>query len=248
MDLESETSARLARLEHACGTLLAENERLRLRNRWVMRVAGVAGLALAVGLGLGAARQDDPKVIEAEGFVLKDRDGKVLARLGPYVNAEGTTTRATNLTFYGDAGNIRAVFGVGSTLNPFLNMMDSKGEDTLSLAIGARDNPSVSVTSPSGNASVSLSAGEGASGLVLRSAAEGLPLHRGALLVTPDGQGFLHFFRPESDGEGGRLERLRVGLRADGTSELVLRGEAPDSGVRAVARPDGQAGVRPKAE
>jgi hypothetical protein len=54
-------------------------ERENRRWRWGSGLALIAGLVVMIG---GAQRANDPKVVEAEGFIVRDKDGKERVRLG----------------------------------------------------------------------------------------------------------------------------------------------------------------------
>jgi hypothetical protein len=54
-------------------------ERENRRWRWGSRLAVISGLVVIIG---GAQKANDPKVVEAEAFIVRDKDGKERVRLG----------------------------------------------------------------------------------------------------------------------------------------------------------------------
>jgi hypothetical protein len=54
-------------------------ERENRRWRWGSGLAMIGGLVVMIG---GAQKASDPKVVEAEGFIVRDKDGKERVRLG----------------------------------------------------------------------------------------------------------------------------------------------------------------------
>ena len=62
-------------------------ERENRRWRWGSGLALIAGLVVMIG---GAQKANDPKVVEAEGFIVRDKDGKERVRLGLATNGGPT--------------------------------------------------------------------------------------------------------------------------------------------------------------
>lgn len=235
--------------------LLVERlERLERENRrW--RWAGAAlGLAGAIGLLVGAARQGDgPKTVEAERFVVKGEDGKVYAELGLYRDKDGRTSGATRLVFFDEDGTYRTNYGVGSSRDPYLSLMGQDGATRASLTMSGPDEwTNLSFTGRSGKTQVRIGS-TNASGIDFwgPGEAEGLTRQVGRLLVEDDGSAMLSLFRPFAAPGDDTHERVHLGVRPDGSQRFILRGSEREGGIRAAVNPDGSAmltGGEPKAQ
>lgn len=218
-------------------------ERLERENRRWRRSAIALGLVGAIGLLIGAARQEaHPKVVEAERFVVKDEDGKVYAELGLYRDEEGRASGATRLVFFGEDGKYRTNYGVGSDRSPYLKFLGKDGASRASLSMNGQEEwTHLSFNGKSGKTQVRIGSSN-ASGVDLWGPGEreGLTRQVGRLIVTDDGSAMLSFFRPFLASGDDVHERVHLGVKTDGSPSLALRGAEFEEGVRAAVNPDGK--------
>jgi hypothetical protein len=105
------------------GAVVARLEKVERQNRR-LRGAGIAVVVLAAaGLLMGQA-MPKARIVEAEGFVLKDGAGKVRAELA-------VTEDRPGLALYDENGKPRAVLSVGKA-GPGLGLYDENGNPTWS--------------------------------------------------------------------------------------------------------------------
>jgi hypothetical protein len=222
--------------------LVERLERLEQENRRWRRAAVALGLAGAIGLLVGAARQGGgPKTVEAERFVVKGEDGNVYAELGLYRDERGRATGATSLVFFGEDGKYRTNYGIGSRGAPFLHFMGEDGAERASLSmIGPEEWTQLSFHEKSGKTQVTIGSSN-ASGVSLWGPGEreGLVRQVGRLLVTEDGSATLSLFRPFLAPGDDVHERVHLGVKPDGSPRLSLRGAEFGGGIRAAVNPDG---------
>jgi hypothetical protein len=238
--METQTIASLiGRLEQLEG----ENRRLKRRTRFLERSGLLVALVGASVLLVGAALPDEKaKTVEAERFVIKGEDGKIYGQLGLYRSGDGSISGAANLAFFDDSGAIRTNYGVGSRHDPYLHFMDDKGIHRGN--VGVSDGRMVlGFVDPSGMTGVSIGAGENGSGLsLLRSDGKNAGQRQvGSLVVDTGGESALNFFRPVTVAKAGEeFARVNLGMMADGTGRLSLRGQDFESGIRANVTTEGR--------
>jgi hypothetical protein len=151
-------AGRLDALELECRGLKRENRRWRL-------AATLLGLVALMGVGLGAMQGRRPRVVEAEQFVLKDKDGKSQATLG--MDREGraslqfldgpdkvrlwvgvTPEREPTIVLNGretEAGLMMSVHGKGREEIPELSLFNHQGEDGLDMKVFDDGSPALNL-------------------------------------------------------------------------------------------------------
>jgi hypothetical protein len=85
-------------------------DRLERENRFWRMGGGLALIGLLLGVIGGAQRANDPKVIEADGFVVRDKDGRERIRMG--LASDGASPV---LFLRGKDGSNRAILQAGDT-------------------------------------------------------------------------------------------------------------------------------------
>jgi hypothetical protein len=188
-------SERVTRLEDRCYNL---DRQVR---RW--KLAGASALACCAALVLsGAHSQNVAKTIEAEQFVLRDKDGKRRAVLE--VNAKGDTV--LQLSDRGEKSRINLI--VAEDGSPIVSLQDQKDQPRVSLSVPASINGSVlNLVDPNGQVRLGMGVRkDGVPTLDLRDKDANRRINLG---VMPDGSGTLHFFGADES------QRIRMGLGRD---------------------------------
>jgi hypothetical protein len=123
--------ARLEVLEKHTARLARHNALLKGA---VLALVLLGGAALFFGGDRGLAQLKQPRVVEAERFVLKDALGRERAVLG-------TDQERVGLRLLDQAGKTRAALDLGGTGLPGVDFFDEKGTRRVVLGVGKADNP-----------------------------------------------------------------------------------------------------------
>jgi hypothetical protein len=126
----SELAARLDRLE-------AQNGRLAQQNRWLKRVAVLAGVLGTSILCLShdqaaQAQKDTDKTLEATSLTLRDGSGKVRAYLGPAAQREWM-----QFTIFDPRGKARFSM-TAADIGTLINVSDDEGKENFKLLSSAK--------------------------------------------------------------------------------------------------------------
>lgn len=123
---------RLEQLERA-------NARISRENRWIKIVGSATLLVALVGL-LTGAQQNRPKVIEAQSFVLRDKDGKLRAVLD-------SSERQGAFFYLFDERGETIRFGISSGKNGqvLARITDTKGDDRMTFGVHAEGMPHIAL-------------------------------------------------------------------------------------------------------
>ena len=117
--------------------VVARLEKVERQNRRLRR-AGIAVLVLAAaGLLMGQATPK-ARIVEAEGFFLKDEKGNIRALLG--VNKVGPGLEGPGLGLFDEKGKLRALLAVGKE-GPGLALFDKDDKPRIGLGIMVKDVP-----------------------------------------------------------------------------------------------------------
>jgi hypothetical protein len=158
-------------------------ERENRRWRWAVGFALLASLVIMAG---GAYRADE-KVVEAERFIVRDKDGKVRLWMG--MNPSGTPS----LTLFDKDQKSRLMMILAPDGKPEIVLRDESGRGGVGIG-STRDGAMVlSISDKDGRAYVSLSlAPDGKSALTFRKQGE----TRLEIAVSPDGTPLLEGIKP----------------------------------------------------
>lgn len=130
-------SERFDRLEARCVWLE------RQARRW-KRIGGSALVGVVLMALGGAQRASEPKVIEAERIVLKDRDGVQRIVMAADLGS------GPNLSFFEVDGKVRMGLGRGPLGATALSLSDRKGKGRITIQIDQNDAPSINVLDKDG--------------------------------------------------------------------------------------------------
>ena len=160
------------------------------------RILTCALVVLAFGTGLLARNRENPRVVEAESFVLKGPDGAIRARME--VDAEGYAVFALN----DQTGSPRLVHRVADAGWPITELFDSKGQVRLVQTISDKDTTVLAMLDPKGQPRLKI----GTDGRGERGSIRGL-----------DSRGTPRFSLTAEDDESG----LSVGFGMGGAKSLI---------------------------
>jgi hypothetical protein len=216
-------------------------ERLERENRRWRRAGIVVALALAaLPMIAGASRDDRTTVLEAQRLILKGQDGKVYAELGVLTN-KARGTEFPQLSLYDQRGKTRVELAVGPNGFPELRFRDEDQRTRCSLAMLPDGLTQLGFHQKDGWGQLSLGSFRDGAGLMLfgpDGQGRGGRDH-GGLFVSSDGSTKLHFFTSGSIKDGAQHERVLLGVGADDTTTLRLRGETLPGGIALEVSPQG---------
>jgi hypothetical protein len=130
--------------------LLLERE----NRRWRQCGAGVAGAVLLLVLA-GGSFIDNPRVIDAAGFVVRDANGKAKASLA--LDSLGMP----ELRFFDQNGRLRLWSGVALDGSPSLTLLDDVGKSAIGLVVKSDQSPGLVALDKDGKVRAELSISKG---------------------------------------------------------------------------------------
>jgi len=216
----------LESLSDKLDSLARECDGLRQQARVLKRVVGLALLGAVALVAGGALRVEDPRTIEAERFLVKDKDGRVHAALGLSFDP-ATNEEFPELIFRDQKGKLRVELAFGPGGMPGLTLRDE--DERARLVLGSLPDGSAQMHfyEKAGWGQLSVGAWPDGSGIKLLGpdGRGGGGSDHGGLIVAKDGSAKLHFFTPGPVRGDLGFERVNLGVAPDGKPSMTLNGE-----------------------